>query len=216
MSSQTSNQNQNKPMFHATFLDGIRGVAALSVVYAHSQTVYKQSLTFNTFNKVGTYGVIMFFVLSAFLLTLRVLLDWEQYHEKRKKKKDTDSVVNHLESGVDLEQNLSNVPLLSATDSDNITEISSLEEKPVNFFRYYIRQKIWLKYQIPIKFWLKFFLRRFMRVYPPYAIILLFIAFNGFVRKSYRKFMDSSTLIQHLFFQADYYYIFWTIPIELT
>ncbi|CAG8840143.1 19121_t:CDS:1, partial [Cetraspora pellucida] len=106
MSSQTS--NQNKPMFHATFLDGIRGLAALSVVYAHSQTHYKQRLAFNTFNKVGTYGVIMFFVLSAFLLTLRMLLDWEQYHEKREKKKDTDSVVvNHLESGVDLEQNLS-------------------------------------------------------------------------------------------------------------
>ncbi|CAG8811627.1 10125_t:CDS:2, partial [Racocetra persica] len=97
---QTSNQNRNKPMFHATFLDGVRGVAALSVVWAHSQNVYIQRLDFNTFDLMGTYG----------------------YHEKREEEKNTDSAVNkidHLESCVDLETNISNVPLLSSTNSDN-------------------------------------------------------------------------------------------------
>ncbi|CAG8568793.1 3384_t:CDS:1, partial [Racocetra fulgida] len=106
MSPQTSNQNRNKLMFHATFLDGIRGVAALGVVYTHTQNIGKQRLAFKIFDKVGTYGVIMFFVLSAFLLTFRTLLDWEQYREKREEKKNTNS--DHLESGVDREQNLLN------------------------------------------------------------------------------------------------------------
>ncbi|CAG8583313.1 25853_t:CDS:1, partial [Dentiscutata erythropus] len=72
-----------------------------------------------------------------------------------------------------------------------------------------------LKYQIPIKFWLKYFLRRFMRIYPPYAILLPFIAYNGFIGNAYKNFMDPSTLISHLFFLADHHLIFWTIPIEL-
>ncbi|CAG8657758.1 4935_t:CDS:2, partial [Dentiscutata heterogama] len=192
---------------------------ALGVVYAHTQKMYNQRFAFRTFDYLGSYGVIMFFVLSAFLLTLRMLLDWERYHEKREEKKNSNSVVvnkiDHLECGEDLEKNLSNVPLLSSTDSDSNIEISSIEEKkPDNFF-YYIRKKI-LNYQIPIKFWLKFFLRRFMRVYPPYAILLLFIAYNDFIRSAYKNFMDSSTLIPHLLFLADKYLIFWTIPIELT
>ncbi|CAG8814765.1 27993_t:CDS:2, partial [Racocetra persica] len=85
-------------LFYATFLDGIRGIAALGVVYTHNQTMYDQRLAFNSFD---------------FL-----------YHEKRKRKKNTDSVVinkiDHSESDVDLEIILSNVPLLSLTDSDNI------------------------------------------------------------------------------------------------
>ncbi|CAG8531341.1 22249_t:CDS:2, partial [Racocetra persica] len=102
----------------------IRGVAALGVVYTHTQNFGKQRLAFRAFDQLGLYGVIMFFVLSAFLLTLRSLLDWEKYREKREEKKNTDLVmVNklvHLESGVGLEPNLSKVPLLSLTDSDNI------------------------------------------------------------------------------------------------
>ncbi|CAG8778882.1 2136_t:CDS:2, partial [Racocetra persica] len=119
---QTSNQNQNKSMFHATFLDGFRGLAALSVLWAHSQAMYPR-LDFNTFDYMGFYGVIMFFVLSAFLLTFRSLLEWEKYHEKREEEQKTDSIVvnnDHLESCVDLETNLSNIPLLSSTNSDNI------------------------------------------------------------------------------------------------
>ncbi|CAG8748800.1 11010_t:CDS:2, partial [Cetraspora pellucida] len=176
-SPQSSNQNRNKSLFYATFLDGFRGVAALCVVWAHSQTWYGQRLDFNSFDFLGFYGVIMFFVLSAFLLTLRMLLDWEQYHEK-KAKNNTDSdlvVVNeteHLESDVEFEANFSNVPLLSSTNDhleksvdletnlsnvsplsstiyDNITEIPSLEEKPVNFFYHYIRKSVWPKCQTP-------------------------------------------------------------------
>ncbi|CAG8780996.1 20717_t:CDS:2, partial [Dentiscutata erythropus] len=218
----TSNKNQNNSIFHATFLDGFRGVAALCVVYAHTQ-IYNQRLAFRTFDIFGYYGVITFFVLSAFLLTFRTLLDWERYHEKREEKKDTNSVVvnriDHLESGVDLETNLSIIPLLSSTDSDNTIGISSIEEieekKPDNAFYSYIRKKILPKCQIPVKFWSKFFLRRFMRVYPPYAILLLFIAYNGFLRNAYNNFMDSSTLTSHLFFITDNNSIFWTIPIEL-
>ncbi|CAG8755640.1 6568_t:CDS:2, partial [Dentiscutata erythropus] len=118
----TSNKNQNNSIFHATFLDGIRGAAALGVVYAHCR-FYGQVLAFNTFDIFGYYGVITFFVLSAFLLTFRTLLDWERYHEKREETNATNSVVvnriDHLESSVDLETNLSNVPLLSSTDSDS-------------------------------------------------------------------------------------------------
>ncbi|CAG8680164.1 8883_t:CDS:2, partial [Racocetra fulgida] len=119
---QTSNQNQNKSMFHATFLDGFRGLAALSVLWAHSQAMYPR-LDFNTFDYMGFYGVIMFFVLSAFLLTFRSLLDWEKYYEKREEEKKADSVVvnsDHFENFVDLETNLSNIPLLSSTNSDKI------------------------------------------------------------------------------------------------
>ncbi|CAG8807452.1 28756_t:CDS:2, partial [Dentiscutata erythropus] len=67
--------------FYFKFLDGIRGAAALSVVYSHSQTLYKQVLPFTTFTMLGFDPVHCFFVLSAFLLTFRALMDWEQYYE---------------------------------------------------------------------------------------------------------------------------------------
>ncbi|CAG8835569.1 8415_t:CDS:1, partial [Racocetra persica] len=34
---------QNQIIFHAAFLDGIRGVAALGVIYEHSQRFYNQT-----------------------------------------------------------------------------------------------------------------------------------------------------------------------------
>ncbi|CAG8563981.1 12281_t:CDS:2, partial [Cetraspora pellucida] len=122
----------------------------LCVVWAHTQTIFGQRLDFNSFDYVGFYGVIMFFVLSSFLLTFRMLLDWEQYHEKKEKHKNhlesdvefeanfsnvplLSSMNDHLEKSVDLDTNLSNVPPLSSTIYDNITEIPSLEEKPYYF-----------------------------------------------------------------------------------
>ncbi|CAG8668562.1 4771_t:CDS:2 [Cetraspora pellucida] len=168
-SPQISNQKRNKSLFYVTFLDGFRGVAALCVVWAHTQTIFGQRLDFNSFDYVGFYGVIMFFVLSAFLLTFRMLLDWEQYHEKKEKnnnylESDVESEANfsnvpllsstndHLEKSVDLDTNLSNVPPLSSTINDNITEIPSLGEKPVHFFYHYIRKRVWPKYQTPYYF----------------------------------------------------------------
>ncbi|CAG8748912.1 13183_t:CDS:1, partial [Cetraspora pellucida] len=55
-SPQISNKNQNKSLFYATFLDGFRGVAALCVVWAHTQTMYEQRLDLNSFDFLGFYG----------------------------------------------------------------------------------------------------------------------------------------------------------------
>lgn len=52
------------PSFHAPFLDGLRGAAALGVVYQHSQTLFNQPLGFTTYNQLGYDGVRMFFVSS--------------------------------------------------------------------------------------------------------------------------------------------------------
>ncbi|CAG8468430.1 10565_t:CDS:2 [Scutellospora calospora] len=214
MSPPNSDRSQNKYRFYAPFLDGFRGVAALGVVYAHSQVHYDQRLAVRIFDSMGAYGVYMFFVLSAFLLTFRTLLDWERYHEKQ----EENNVVNkveYLKSCVDLENNLSVVPLLSLTVSDNTTNMPSLEEKQHNTFCYYIQNKIWPKFEIPIKFWLKYFLRRFMRIYPPYVILLPFIAYNEFVRGAFKYTIGPSDLIPHLFLQSAKFN-FWTIPVEIT
>ncbi|CAG8766409.1 15222_t:CDS:2, partial [Racocetra persica] len=135
-----------------------------------------------------------FFVPSAFLLTFRSMLDWERYHETIENKKNIETNARNesgLESKTDLEADLTD-PLLSKTDCDNI----------------------WRKHQIAIKLWLKFFLRRFMRVYPPYAILLLIIAYNDFVRKAYHERINTSNLVPHLLLQ-EAKFTFWTIPPEI-
>ncbi|CAG8711936.1 20501_t:CDS:2 [Cetraspora pellucida] len=222
-----SKQNQN--IFHAAFLDGIRGVAALCVIYEHSQRFYNQSLPFTTFNYVGYLGVRCFFVLSAFLLTFRSMMDWERYYENTEKYIDTNSKSkNDLESKIDLEADLTDVPLLSKTDCNNLvilffilkdaygTNISSTKTKYNIFYKilFYVQLKIPIKHQIAIKLWLKFFLRRFMRVYPPYAILLTIIAYNDFVRRAYHERINPSNLVPHLLLE-EAKFIFWTIPTEM-
>ncbi|CAG8488281.1 14266_t:CDS:2 [Dentiscutata erythropus] len=205
---------QNQKIFHAEFLDGIRGVAALCVVYEHSQRLFNQSLPFTTFDYVGYLGVRCFFVLSAFLLTFRSMLDWERYHENIEVEKHIGTDARSrcaYESKIDLEMYLTDVPLLSKT-----TENSSTKTKYNISYKFlsYIQSKIWIKHQIAIKLWLKFFLRRFMRVYPPYAILLFIIAYNDFVNKSYHGRIDTSNLISHLYLHKANF-IFWTIPTEM-
>src|SRR3954452_4800532 len=78
-----ASKNSRSNAFHASFLDGLRGLAALSVVYSHSQNLFKQTLPYYTYNMIGYDGVRCFFVLSAFLLTFRGILEWEAYLEKR-------------------------------------------------------------------------------------------------------------------------------------
>ncbi|RIB00250.1 hypothetical protein C2G38_2130223, partial [Gigaspora rosea] len=206
--------SQNQKIFHAVFLDGIRGVAALCVIYEHSQRFYNQSLPFTTFNYVGYLGVRCFFVLSAFLLTFRSMLDWERYHENIEDEKYIDTNARNrcvFESKIDLEADLPDVPLLS-----KMTEISSKKTNYIIFYKFlfYIRSIIWIKHKIAIKLWLKFFLRRFMRVYPPYAILLPIIAYNNFIKRAYHERINPSNLVSHLFLQ-EAKFTFWTIPPEM-
>ena len=99
-------RNKNVDSFRAAFLDGIRGLAALSVVYSHSQNLFDQKLPYTTYNNIGFDGVRYFFVLSAFLLTLRGILEWEVYLEKR------DAHNNSEEQGVNDEESVKEVIIL--------------------------------------------------------------------------------------------------------
>ncbi|CAG8594728.1 15912_t:CDS:2, partial [Gigaspora rosea] len=153
------------------FLDGIRGAAALSVVFSHSQTLYKQVLPFTTFTMIGFDAVHCFFVLSAFLLTFRALMDWEKYYENWIEQ-------NFVEKGMLYDRIL---------DDDDHTAI---------------------------KFWLKYFFRRIMRVYPTYAIVLLSIVFIDPIGKAYYNAIKTSNLLQHLTLQSAEF-IFWSIPPEM-
>ncbi|RIB04685.1 hypothetical protein C2G38_2283386 [Gigaspora rosea] len=141
-----------QPIFHAAFLDGIRGIAALAIVYEHSQKYYKQSLTFDMFNLAGQLGI----------------------------------------------------------------EIPSTKTKYNICYKFlsYVQLKIWINCQIAMKLWLKFFLRRFMRIYPPYAILLPVIAYNDFVKRAYYSQIHPSNLGSHLFLQTAEF-TFWTIPPEM-
>ncbi|CAG8469141.1 6960_t:CDS:2 [Gigaspora margarita] len=206
---------QNQKRFHAAFLDGIRGIAALCVVFEHSQRTYKLSLPITTFYDSGYLGVRCFFVLSAFLLTFRSMLDWEQYHENIEDEKHIDNNARNrsaFESKIDLEADLTDVPLLS---SEKLNEISTKTKYNIFYkFLSYNQLKTWIKHQMAIKIWLKFFLRRFMRIYPPYAILLPFIAYNSFLKRAYHQHVVPSTLASHLFLQKAEF-TFWTILAEM-
>lgn len=65
-----------------------------------------------------------------------------------------------------------------------------------------------------IKIWAKFFLRRFMRVYPPYAILLILIAYNQFLGDSYLQHLNTGNLVSHLTLSQGEF-IFWSIPPEM-
>jgi peptidoglycan/LPS O-acetylase OafA/YrhL len=59
-------------------LDGLRGLACLSVVLFHTDIVTKSHSALTPF-KGGTYGVDLFFVLSGFLITSILLNEYEKY-----------------------------------------------------------------------------------------------------------------------------------------
>jgi peptidoglycan/LPS O-acetylase OafA/YrhL len=54
-------------------LDGVRGFAAFFVIFGHSSNRGAHLAPFLNFNGAGTYGIFLFFALSAFLLTYPLL-----------------------------------------------------------------------------------------------------------------------------------------------
>lgn len=59
--------------FQIDALDGLRGIAALIVVFSHTSNVGMYYLPFADFRGTGKSGVFLFFLLSSFLLTLPLL-----------------------------------------------------------------------------------------------------------------------------------------------
>lgn len=66
-----------EPRFHAPFLDGLRGFASICVVYGHLSMHMGGYRPEYSFDKMASYGVTIFFVLSAFLLTLGAGAEWD-------------------------------------------------------------------------------------------------------------------------------------------
>nr|CAG8444059.1 6573_t:CDS:2 [Entrophospora candida] len=198
-----ASKNSRSNAFHASFLDGLRGLAALSVVYSHSQNLFKQTLPYYTYNMIGFDGVRCFFVLSAFLLTFRGMLEWEAYLEKRNIPKEEDAVKkqfgnleyqnvrnNDNEENEENEESTgsnSSIPLLNDDDEsgnnkeyhETIIGLNSKTTKTLSA-REGISSTLY-DYLPAVKIWAKFFLRRFLRVYPPYSILLVLIAYNKLI-----------------------------------
>lgn len=63
----------SKKVNHLPALDGIRGFAAILVLLSHASLGGMMFLPGLDFGGVGKYGVFVFFVLSAFLLSLQFL-----------------------------------------------------------------------------------------------------------------------------------------------
>nr|CAG8436155.1 10612_t:CDS:2 [Entrophospora candida] len=221
-----ASKNSRNSTFHASFLDGLRGLAALSVVYSHSQNLFKQKLPYNTYNMIGFDGVRCFFVLSAFLLTFRVMLEWEAYLEKRnisKEKKEVEEMANI--SGNDNEESTgSNTSNTSLNDDDKNNYNEQYHETTIELGTkatksLSTRERMFSKLcednnLIPIKIWAKFFLRRFMRVYPPYAILLILVTYNQLIGESYFQAITPDNLVPHLTLSKGEF-IFWSIPPEM-
>lgn len=63
-------------MTKSKFLQGIRGAAAIAVVYTHCNNILAPIN--NSFHHIGEQAVLCFYTLSAFLLTWRLLCDWHK------------------------------------------------------------------------------------------------------------------------------------------
>jgi peptidoglycan/LPS O-acetylase OafA/YrhL len=59
-------------------LNGIRAIAALSVILAHSEKFLASVSSKNYFGNFGGYGVTIFFTLSGFLITYLMLKEIEK------------------------------------------------------------------------------------------------------------------------------------------
>ncbi|CAJ0644247.1 6285_t:CDS:2 [Entrophospora sp. SA101] len=204
-------------------------LAALSVVYSHSQIHFKETLPYNTYNLIGYDGVRCFFVLSAFLLTFRGILEWETYLEKRDTLKDKKpgniehQNVNNNDNVDDEENTASNLSITlhldNGVNNDNEKYNETTRELDSNIKLVSKRKGIFSKlYEddnlTAIKIWTKFFLRRFMRVYPPYAILLISIAYNQFLGESFFHYITPDNLIPHLVLK-EAQFNFWSIPPEM-
>jgi peptidoglycan/LPS O-acetylase OafA/YrhL len=120
-------------------LDGVRGLAVLLVLLDHASDAGMRLFPGADLNRLGRYGVYLFFVLSAFLLT------W--------------------------------LPL--ARRSDEVTTA---------------------------RIWLNYFLRRFLRIFPIYALVLLTLCLIG-------SKMRLAEVAQHLLLRQGKAQ-FWSIPVE--
>lgn len=120
-------------------LDGARGLAVLLVLGDHASDAGMRLFPGADLNRAGKYGVYLFFVLSAFLLTLQ------------------------------------------------------LSMKP--------REDL-----IQVRTWMAYALRRFLRIFPPYAVAL-----GAYVLMRKLELMD---LVQHLALREGVRH-FWTIPVEV-
>jgi len=79
----------SRPRFHAPFLDGLRGFASICVVYGHLSMHMLGYRPEYSFDKMAGYGVTIFFVLSAFLLTIGAGAEWSALSERAHTKADT-------------------------------------------------------------------------------------------------------------------------------
>jgi peptidoglycan/LPS O-acetylase OafA/YrhL len=61
------------------YLNGLRGVAALAVCYTHAN--HKMNLRNDAWHHIGEQAVLLFFVLSSFLLSFRFLVEWKKLKE---------------------------------------------------------------------------------------------------------------------------------------
>ncbi|CAJ0856094.1 11826_t:CDS:2 [Entrophospora sp. SA101] len=214
-------------------MDPNKSLAALSVVYSHSQNLFKQTLPYYTYNMIGFDGVRCFFVLSAFLLTFRGMLEWEAYLEKRNIPKEEDAVKkqfgnleyqnvrnNDNEENEESTGSNSSIPLLDDDDEsgnnkeyhETIIGLNSKTTKNLSA-REGISSTLY-DYLPAVKIWAKFFLRRFLRVYPPYSILLVLIAYNKLIGESYFNIVTPDNLISHLTL-TESEFIFWSIPPEM-
>jgi peptidoglycan/LPS O-acetylase OafA/YrhL len=67
------------------FLNGLRGVAALAVCYTHANHLFP--LRNDAYHHIGEQAVLLFFVLSSFLLSYRFLIDWKRLQDWKEEKK---------------------------------------------------------------------------------------------------------------------------------
>ena len=74
------------PRLRAPFLDGLRGFSSLWVVYGHFSMHMRGYGSTTTFDPMAGYGVTIFFVLSAFLLTAGAIVEWGEFCQREQAK----------------------------------------------------------------------------------------------------------------------------------
>lgn len=128
-------------------LDGLRGIALLFVLFSHMSAELVRAVPGLNFSQAGRYGVYLFFVLSAFLLTL---------------------------------------PIIS---------------RPTSQFT-------------DVGLWVRYFVRRFLRIFPPYIIVLLInCTFFSIFGLSHFFPLNFKEAVLHIALRLGYS-VFWTIPVE--
>ncbi|RUS24174.1 hypothetical protein BC938DRAFT_473999 [Jimgerdemannia flammicorona] len=203
--------------FHAPYLDGIRGLAALSVVYSHSQNLYYQNLFYNTYNMIGQAGVHCFFVLSAFLLVYRGLGEWETWMDSRRDKMEERQgyepvrLVGAEEADVELGDRTAPEGDIDSTVSPQPHKLVS---NPTARSRLSGLISLWTTHGDPVRIWMRFMLRRVMRVYIPYIVLLLLIAYFEPISFAYGHIITPQNLQGHLSLRVAEF-IFWSIPPEM-